>query len=46
MSKLIGLTLAFGLLVTGAACTQPAEEEFVVVDPNAISAASAPTGKY
>lgn len=46
MSKPLKSILAIGLVGLTAACTQPAEEEFVVVEPEAISTEPSPTSKY
>lgn len=46
MSKTIKSILAIGLVGFVAACAQPAEEEFVVVDPEPISTEPVQTGKY
>lgn len=46
MSKTLKSILAIGLVGIVAACAQPAEEEFVVVEPESITTEPAPTGKY
>ncbi|WP_299848528.1 hypothetical protein [uncultured Roseovarius sp.] len=46
MQKTFKSLLALGLVGLVAACAQPAEEEFVVVEPEPISTEPAPTGKY
>lgn len=46
MSNSIKSVLALGLLAAVAACAQPAEEEFVVVEPEPISVEPEYTGKY
>ncbi|MEQ8901580.1 MAG: hypothetical protein RID11_20190 [Roseovarius sp.] len=46
MSNSIKSVLAIGLVAFVAACAQPAEEEFVVVEPEPISTEPASTGKY
>jgi hypothetical protein len=43
MSKTFKSLLALGFVAVVAACSQPAEEEFVVVEP---VTEPAPTGKY
>ena len=44
MPNTIKSVLALGLVALVAACAQPAEEEFVVVEP--VTAEPEPTGKY
>lgn len=46
MSKNITSMLALCMVALVAACAQPKEEEFVVVDPEPISMEPAYTGKY
>ena len=47
MSKSIKLLAAVGLFAALSACAQqPAEEEFVVIDPEPISTEPKHTGKY
>ena len=46
MSNSIKSILALGLVALVAACAQPAEEEYVVVDPTPISVEPTYTGKY
>ena len=46
MSKTLKNLLAIGLVGLVAACAQPAEEEFVVVEPEPISTEPMQTGKY
>ncbi|MCM2560545.1 hypothetical protein M8745_00160 [Lutimaribacter sp. EGI FJ00014] len=46
MSKYIKSMLALGLVAGLAACAQPAEEEYVVVEPEPISVEPTYTGKY
>ncbi|MFY0681261.1 MAG: hypothetical protein JXR13_11855 [Thalassovita sp.] len=46
MSKSIKSVLAFGLVALVAACAQPAEEEYIVVEPAPISVEPTYTGKY
>lgn len=46
MAKSIKMLAAMGLLAAVAACAQPAEEEFVVVEPEPISQEPVYTGKY
>lgn len=46
MSNSIKGVLALGLIALVAACGQPPEEEFVVVDPEPISVEPVYTGKY
>ncbi|MGH1451965.1 MAG: hypothetical protein ACRBBV_02245 [Paracoccaceae bacterium] len=46
MSKSIKLVMALGLVAVAAACSQPAEEEYVVVQPEPISVEPVYTGKY
>lgn len=46
MSNTLKSVLAIGLVGIVAACAQPAEEEFVVVDPEPISTEPVQTGKY
>lgn len=44
MPKTFKSVLALGFIAFVAACAQPAEEEFVVVEP--VTAEPQPTGKY
>ena len=44
MSSTFKSVLALGFIAVVAACAQPAEEEFVVVEP--ITTEPEPTGKY
>lgn len=44
MSKTVKSVLAIGFIAVVAACAQPAEEEFVVVEP--ITTEPVHTGKY
>lgn len=44
MSKTVKSILALGFVAVVAACAQPAEEEFVVVDP--VTTEPVQTGKY
>lgn len=46
MSKSIKSMLALGLVATVAACAQPPQEEYVVVEPEPISVEPTYTGKY
>ncbi|MCH2095042.1 MAG: hypothetical protein MK160_07980 [Rhodobacteraceae bacterium] len=46
MSKSIKILALFGLVAAVAACGQPAEEEYVVVEPEPISVEPVYTGKY
>jgi len=46
MSNTIKSILALGLVAFVAACAQPAEEEFVVVEPEPITTEPVSTGKY
>lgn len=46
MSNSIKSILALGLVAMAAACAQPAEEEYVVVQPEPISVEPVYTGKY
>ena len=46
MSTSIKSILALGLVAFVAACAQPAEEEYVVVEPEPISTEPVYTGKY
>ena len=46
MSPAFKNILAIGLIGLVAACAQPAEEEFVVVEPEALSTEPAPSDKY
>ncbi|WP_297769601.1 hypothetical protein [uncultured Roseovarius sp.] len=46
MSNSIKSVLAIGLVAFVAACAQPAEEEFVVVEPEPITTEPVSTGKY
>ncbi|MBS0125194.1 hypothetical protein [Thetidibacter halocola] len=46
MSKSIKLLAMLGLVAGVAACAQPKEEEFIVIDPEPISAEPVYTGKY
>jgi hypothetical protein len=47
MSKSIKLLAAFGLFAALSACAkEPAQEEFVVIDPEPISQEPTYTGKY
>jgi len=46
MSNSIKSVLALGLVAFVAACAQPAEEEFVVVEPEPITVEPVETGKY
>ncbi len=46
MSNGIKSILALGLVALVAACAQPAEEEYVVVQPEPISVEPVYTGKY
>ncbi|MHA6345877.1 hypothetical protein [Roseivivax sp. CAU 1761] len=46
MSKSIKLLAMFGFVATLAACGQQEEEEFVVVEPEPITAEPVYTGKY
>lgn len=46
MSKNITSMLALCMVALVAACSQPKEEEFVVVDPAPISIEPTYTGKY
>ena len=46
MSKSIKLLAMLGLVAGVAACGQPQQEEFIVVDPEPISVEPAYTGKY
>ena len=46
MSNSIKTLLAIGLVAFVAACAQPQEEEFVVVEPEPISEEPTYTGKY
>lgn len=46
MSKTLKNLLAVGLVGLVTACAQPAEEEFVVVEPEPISTEPMQTGKY
>ncbi|SLN65395.1 hypothetical protein PSM7751_03352 [Pseudooceanicola marinus] len=46
MSKSIQFILAASFVAGLAACSKPASEEYVVVDPEPISAEPVYTGKY
>ena len=46
MSNTVKALLALGLVAIMAACSQPAEEEYVVVEPEPISVEPVYTGKY
>ncbi len=46
MSKSIKILALFGLVAAVAACAQPTEEEYVVVEPEPISVEPVYTGKY
>lgn len=46
MSKSIKLLALFGFVTVVSACAQPAEEEYVVVEPEPISVEPTYTGKY
>lgn len=46
MSNSITSVLALGLVALVAACAQPAEDEFIVVEPEPITIEPEPTGKY
>jgi hypothetical protein len=46
MSKSIKILAMFGFVTVVAACSQPAEEEYVVVEPEPISSEPVFTGKY
>ena len=46
MSNSIKSILAIGLVAFVGACAQPAQEEFVVVEPEPISIEPVITGKY
>ncbi len=46
MSDSVRTILAFGLLGLVTACAQPAENEFVVVEPGSLTTEPAHTGKY
>ena len=46
MSNTLKSVFAIGLVAFIAGCAQQAEEEFVVVEPEPITAEPAPTGKY
>lgn len=46
MPDIVKTTLAIGLMGLVTACAQPAENEFVVVEPDSLTTEPAPTGKY
>ena len=46
MSKSIKSILALGLVALVAACAAPAEDEFIIVDPEPISTEPVYTGKF
>ncbi len=46
MPDIVRTILAIGLLGLVTACAQPAENEFVVVEPGSLTTAPASTGKY
>ena len=46
MANIIKSVIGLGLLAVLAACAQPAEDDYIVVEPEPISVEPAYTGKY